>query len=168
MPSVPLSNIFIYLFDTVSFSCFAALGIWTQLISSATHDIILRSGPCCRCCSTSHEERLWARQEVMWERDMKRWDAERALWTMREQQMQQQISDLQGLVVSCSCLTCGKTDAVCTPAKHIYRGKRVCMKALSAYCLTSVGMHNICLACFEASQPHTAAMSRLHQQNCLA
>ena len=49
---------------------------------------------------------------------MKRWDAERALWTMREQQMQQQISDLQGLVVRGSCLTCGKIDAVCTSATH--------------------------------------------------
>ena len=74
----------------------------------ATRDIILNSG---HCCSTSHEERLWARQEVMWERDMKRWDAERALWTMREQQMQQQISDLQALVVSGSCLTCGEIHA---------------------------------------------------------
>ena len=73
-------------------------------------------------CSASHEERLWARQEVMWERDMKRWDAERALWTMREQQMQQQICDLQALVVSDSCSTWGKIDAfpwmMCHPAMH--------------------------------------------------
>lgn len=49
---------------------------------------------------------------------MKRWDAERALWTMREQQLQQQISDLQALVVSGSCLTRGKINAVCTSAMH--------------------------------------------------
>ena len=88
---------------------------------SCKHGIIVES-QLCPCCSTSHEERLWARQEAMWERDVKRWDAERALWTLREQQMQQQICDLQALVVSGGSLTWGKTKAVlwmvCTPAVH--------------------------------------------------
>jgi len=35
----------------------------------------------------------------MWEREMRRWDAERALWTVKEQELQQQISALQALVV---------------------------------------------------------------------
>lgn len=36
----------------------------------------------------------------MWDRELKRWDAERALWTVKEERLQQQISDLQALVVS--------------------------------------------------------------------
>ena len=36
----------------------------------------------------------------MWDREMKRWDAERALWTVREERLQQQIANLQALVVS--------------------------------------------------------------------
>ena len=31
---------------------------------------------------------------------MKRWDAERALWTVKEERLQQQIAELQALVVS--------------------------------------------------------------------
>ena len=39
----------------------------------------------------------------MWDREMKRWDAERALWTVKEERLQQQIADLQALVVSTVC-----------------------------------------------------------------
>lgn len=122
MPFPHFSEVFPYYYDTAQLKLKLLHYVVLPMLKRDQGTIPRLRVKFWQCCSASHEERLWDRQEAMWERELKRWDAERALWTMREQQMQQQICDLQALVVSGSCLTRSRTDSVlrmvCLTAVH--------------------------------------------------